>query len=483
MKLHMMMAAVLTLALPIAVRAQQAQAAGASVSGTVFCADTNAPARFAKVLFKSTSADGGNPFMKNLMSNMAKMGADGGKTDAAKSPEEEKQMQAQLSAANKAMSHATDMLNASTVGMNGEYSLAGLKPGTYYIHAVAAGYVDPLTEFTDEELASTDPAVKARIAAKVQIITVNGNEAAHVDLRLERGAAVSGRVLFDDGSPASGWMVSAIQPGSKSDLSESTMAAVQALTPSGSQTVARTDDMGNFRLSGLAAGEYALRAGMVTTATGVSASNISEAGSGINLAVYSGDTFDRAAAKAFKMGTGENRAGADITVPQRKLHNIVGHVAAKTDNHMINTGTVTLTEKDNPGLELNASIHADGSFRYEYLPAGTYELKIGNAADSVTTGSSSLMGMAIPKKDTLRKYASDAKTVTLADMDVSSADFTLAQTDWVPPAKKLGAKDEDPAAALGALFGAMMSDDGDGEKPGAEKPAAPAPAAPPAAKP
>ena len=50
--------------------AQQANdVTGATVTGHVFCADTNAPARCARVILKSATPSGfGNDFMKNLES-------------------------------------------------------------------------------------------------------------------------------------------------------------------------------------------------------------------------------------------------------------------------------------------------------------------------------------------------------------------------------------------------------------------------------
>src|SRR5580692_10472174 len=52
---------------------------GSTVTGTVFCADTNAPARFAKVVLKSIEpSHAGEDFMKNLQENLQKMAAKDG---------------------------------------------------------------------------------------------------------------------------------------------------------------------------------------------------------------------------------------------------------------------------------------------------------------------------------------------------------------------------------------------------------------------
>lgn len=468
---------------PLALHAQQAAPAGSTISGKVTCSDTNAPARFAKVLFKPVEPGNGNPFLNNLQKTMQDMQAAQAKSGALPppSPDDAAEQKRRLAAASRGMSQVTDMLSASTSGLNGDYALTGLKPGSYYVHASLPGYIDPLSQFTDDELASTDPAVRARIAAAVPVITVSGTEAIRLDLRLERGASVSGKVLYDDGAPAAGWTVTAIHPGSDSedDAAEAAMAPALAMTGQAT-TIARTDDLGSFRIAGLPPGVYTLRAGLVAMPTGVSMGNAREAGSGINLTVYSGDTFRRSAAKTFTLIAGDTRTGVDITVPQHKLHNISGHVTAKADAHALNGGSILLTTKDDPSIHLTAAIRDDGSFAFNDLPSGSYTLKAAGAADTRTTGSSKLMGIAIPRTETLHMYAPGSADVTLADLDLTGVDFSLAQLDWKPPAH--GADDAgDPAAALGKVFGAMLSgDDSDDSKPtdGSAKPAAAQPAPP-----
>ncbi|HEY4379039.1 MAG TPA: carboxypeptidase-like regulatory domain-containing protein [Acidobacteriaceae bacterium] len=186
---------------------------GSTVSGHVYCADTNAPARFAKVLLKSTTpTHAGQDMMKSITDTITKNAAKSGQPAK---PQTDEQKRA-LAAASKGMDEVTDFLNASTVGLDGSYTFAGVKPGTYYVHAVFPGYVDAYSQFTDEDFASADPAIRARIA-QIPTVTVFGTDTGHAELRLEHGAALSGRVLYDDGSPAVGWTLTAIKPKSSAD--------------------------------------------------------------------------------------------------------------------------------------------------------------------------------------------------------------------------------------------------------------------------
>ena len=447
--------------------AQQPPNAGSTVTGHVFCADTNAPARFAKVLLKSAEGDHrGEEFMKRISDNMEKIaGKDGEPAPPAKPatpdkplPDDKKQA---MAAASKGMNAALDMMNASTVGLNGEFKVTGVKPGTYYVHVLYAGYIDDYDQFSDEDFAGTDPEIRARIA-KIPSITVTGTDSARADVTLERGAAISGRILFDDGSPAAGWTLSVIKPGTKENAADAAQAVMnQSLALSGAVQLAKSDDLGHFRITGLNPGEYALRATMIAPSIGVTAGNIMEGGSGINLTVYSGSTFNRADAKPLTVAAGEEYSGAEITVPASSLHNITGHVNAKSDGHTLNTGHVVLTSKSNPALHVIAAIRSDGSFHFEYLPSGiVYTLTTADAADGKITPSANpgFMGLNMPNTEILAKYETGSTDVLLGYADIDSIQLTVAQTDWKPSPNKPNTPTANPADIIKSVIDAGTSD-------------------------
>ncbi|WP_213805263.1 carboxypeptidase-like regulatory domain-containing protein [Granulicella sp. dw_53] len=424
---------------------------GSTITGHVICADTNTPARFAKVFLKSTAPDhSGEDFLKRFNDDLDKSTAgDGPQAKPVKPPSEEQQRI--RSAAARNMNRATDLLSASTVGLDGYYSFAGIKPGTYYLHTVYNGYVDPFDEFSAEDLESTDPAVHARVAARLVTVNISGTDSARVDLRIERGAALSGRVVFDDGTPAAGWILSVIHPKSVEDPADVLISNLSQVIALGKGIpLPMTDDLGHYRIAGLPAGDYTLRANLRTASIGISAANIGDGGSGIDLAVYSGNTFSRSDAKSFKLAAGEEHAGIDITIPARSLHNIIGYVAAKTDGHTLNSGEVSLTSKGNPALHLKAAIRDDGSFHYEYLPPGAYTITVDDAADSKITGSgNNFMGLNIPDQEITHKYGTTTTDITLTDSDVDSIHLTVAEVSWTPPEKKPRTQLSGPDDAVG----------------------------------
>ncbi len=400
---------------------------GSTVSGHVRCADTGAPARFARVLLKSTTqGDAGERFMNQIEQSMQKSLAKSGKTPPKKEQTDEQKRQ--RAAAARSMNEATDLLNGTTVGLDGGYTFVGVKPGTYYVHVIFPGYIDNYAQLTEADFASSDPAIRARIAALPKV-TVNGTDTARADLRLDRGAALAGRVLYDDGTPAAGWAVWALRPDAAESSDDATNPSIQKqVAVESGKPVATTDDRGMFRIAGLAGGKYVLRANESATPIGVGMGNLNQAGSGIRLAVYAPGTFQRSAARTISVTQGEEHTGADITVPARSLHALVGHVYAASDNHALNKGDVLLTSKTDPTLHLKAPIRDDGSFHFDYLPGDTpYTLSVADAADATySTGSPSFLGLSVALPDVKQSYEPATQEVLLGKGDNETVRFTLA---------------------------------------------------------
>ncbi len=99
------------------------------------------------------------------------------------------------------------------------------------------------------------------------------------------------------------------------------------------------------------------------------------------LVVYSGGAFREKDIKPIEIGAGEDVDGFDIAFPIDDLHVVSGTVTAKTDNHPVNAGWVSLNDPETKAMLRHTKIEEDGSFKFSYVPEGQYELKIG-AADT-----------------------------------------------------------------------------------------------------
>ena len=424
--------------------------AGGTVTGRVLLGDTGGPARFAKVLLKSaappTGKEGANPFGALLSGmgdddNAPKKAAKPAAAKPKLSAEDEAEKKKAEAASAQLFAAIGDMMVSTTVGADGVYTFTNVKAGTYYVHATAAGYIDPFTQFSAVDLASTDAAMRARIAAAAPTVTISGTGQAKADLRLDRGGSIGGRVLYDDGSPAAGWIVRTVHDAPADAGSGMEAFGVDAgdLDLAHASETSTTDDTGHFRIAGLASGEYVLQARLTAPALGRSSFN-AMAGmggmmdrTGIKLTVYSGNTTHKAEAKALSLRAGDDRSGYDLTVPLRNEHTVGGMVRAKSDGHPISGGTVELTAQDaagkeDPSFHLVTAIRDDGTFRFDYVPGpATYTLKANHAVDVTTTKVTQMMGSNIATQKTNHTYGSATATTMLGSGDVTDVKLDVPE--------------------------------------------------------
>jgi Carboxypeptidase regulatory-like domain len=177
-----------------------------TVTGHVYCADTQKPARFANVRLQLVDAQGG------------RFGGRGG---------------------------------FATTGSDGFFRMTGVSPGDYYADVMMPGYVQPLRGML-RDLQNLTPADRDRINAQLTRVSVAANQAANVQVMIYRGATISGTVSFDDGAPAAGVSIQAFVLATSTTGTQTTGTAPQQSFAG----FAQTDDRGQFRVTGLADGTY-----------------------------------------------------------------------------------------------------------------------------------------------------------------------------------------------------------------------------------
>jgi hypothetical protein len=322
--------------------------ATSTVTGHVYCADTNTPARLASVMLEPVRA------------------------------------------VEEAGSHQGDshgerlLLTAVQTTLDGSFVIPKVRPGTYYVVAYKTGYLSPLGTFPTEVLDHPSEEDRARIAATVPIVKVEAGLPASLDIRLERGAAISGTALFDDGSPAADLAVHAlIRHGQGQKQSWTALPP----TPFKMDSEVHTDDLGRYRLVGLAPRDYIVQIdlelqdrdfGVEIGGAGGSRQDRSIA----RIAFYSGSATRKRDATSFKLAAGDEHNGEDITIPLSKLHTLSGELLSAHDGHVLNSGTVSLRDPDDQSeVESSKVGRADGKFHLLFIPEGNYTLHVSNAAD------------------------------------------------------------------------------------------------------
>jgi hypothetical protein len=265
--------------------------------------------------------------------------------------------------------------------------------GTYYVIASSPGYVSPYAALSIAEARSpygeSQPLGPAQQAAKQAVlkaiprITVS-NLPVSTDVTLERGAAVSGNITYDDGSPAAGLQVTVLSR--MRQEGKETWAPFKSLPGSEFRPI-YTDDRGIYRISGLPAGKYLVQVNLDLTLqiTYMSHSSTSTSSSGGHydiLTIYSGSTPRLKDAAGFSLDLGEERPGEDLRIPISKLHTIHGNIVSAHDGHVVNGGQVTLRYADDKSLAAAANSSAeDPGFTLNFVYEGDYTLASPMSAD------------------------------------------------------------------------------------------------------
>lgn len=321
-----------------------------SVAGHVFCADTNAAARFARVTIEAVDD------FKGLDQN--------GK------------------ASPTAKAHSASSVAVDTK-LDGSFLIRSVEPGRYYILVELPGYLSPLAPLTQEAVELPSEEDIKRLRTILQQVTVVRGKVSRLDFRLERGASLSGTVRYDDGSPAAGLSVSLLRKDRDGILKQVSNGLQDSFS-----SRQRTDDLGHYRVAALSPAEYLVSVGLRSLSVSVTgallgAGEFSGTGTNEQVQIYSGSTARRSEAKLISVGEGQDIDGADITVPILKLHSVSGVVVAEQDGHPLNSGSVVLLDPSDKSTISEGWVHlADGRFEMELVPEGRYVLRISSAADS-----------------------------------------------------------------------------------------------------
>ena len=348
-----------------------------SITGHVYCSDTNAPARLAKVTLMPIPEDTG-PVEK-----------------------EKRQPQRTLFAPIQTL-------------LDGSFTMPHVEPGFYYLVVQYPGYVSPVSQLTREDLAHPSLDMQKFIASVLPAVSVTSNRVTTSDIRIQRGAAIKGIIHYDDGSPAPNLYIRVLHKDKKDHWNPI-------------PNIGRmSDDDGQYRIIGLPAGEYILQTDLsLEDELTDQLFNGSESSGGsyfsstrYNLPIFSGGQTRQRDAKHIKLGDGEEDSGEDIVIPISKLHSITGNITQARNGHVINAGTVVLQYPDDNSQVTTAKVDkADSTFHFDFVPEGNYILKVTDARDVTREEISNGLPGAIPpthtKETTIKNYGEQQQPIVI----------------------------------------------------------------------
>lgn len=432
MKTWIVVATAVAMSVAAGVGAQQAAAQSGTVTGHVTCSDTQKPARFATVLLFGVPAPA-----RGVMLPPAPM--TGAKDD-------DSQAMAGLKAGMAAF-NSTSFVQTQT-DEEGAFSATGVAPGDYYVFASVPGYVQPVNEVKAAIEAGADP---QKLLPGIPMVHVSAASESLASVSIDRGAAVSGKVVWEDGSPVTKANVMVVAAKGEKPLPPQYSMVVMGSVGAGG-SIAITDDLGQFRIAGLAPGEYYVKATLQTKSQfsmqkGQMNFNFNQLAAEKPLTVFAPAAFHQAGAKAVTLTAGQDLEGQDIAINLGNLHSVSGRIASAEDHHSINSGTVSLTDASDKEFSRSASVNADGSFTVRFVPSGTYTLDVEEAADTVPSTKARGKGLLnFASDEPVKSYDDKKQPVVVADDDVMGQGIELTPSATVR-------KPLDVGGVLGGLLG------------------------------
>ena len=354
---------------------QTARAEGV-VTGTVMCTDTQAAARFAMVTLIPVKQDddGGRGGPGRFMG-----GGGSGRTD-----------------------------------LQGNFTVSNVAAGDYYVAASATGYVSAVDML---RMVGQEGGDTGSVLASLPQVHVMAGSSSNVSLSLTRGGVLSGKLVWDDGSPAAGVGVTAMLQTEGTAPAQGNRADLMFGFGSGGG-LGPTDDRGQFRLTGLMPGTYLLRATVETPASGASRGFTR----GFVLAMYAPGKIRKTEAKAITLGPAEERDDVGFTLSLAALHTVSGHVAA-VSGPAVMSGAVRLVDTTDSSLSRTASVGEDGSFVLTYVPSGSYTLTATGSTSAASAGGYGRGGRGGSSQGS--SFQAFTESLSVTDGDVTNLEIEL----------------------------------------------------------
>jgi hypothetical protein len=383
-----------------------------SVTGHVYLADTRSPARGARLMVLPLSQLG--------------FGA----------PDHE-------SPANDGQPHT------AVTALDGSFFLPHIAPGQYVVLAFAAGYLSALDGIDFPGGAEPNQvdlkAMEKKLMENAPTVHVRGAESASIDIDLQRGAVLAGKVIYSDGAPAGQLQLLLQKPGEPKPGAENAMDIVSMMRTLYLQQRMTTDDQGHFRISGIAPGSYLLAVTQNFEASAnfgedmVAAFNPTANSTARRLTIYSGNTLHRKDAKVYQLKAGDAVDDIEITLPLSGLRSIRGSVAGK-DGTPLNYGSLDLIDTSDSTIAFHAAVEVDGQFRFSGIPEGTYELKTSNGRVFENPPNGELPDVFVQQQPQqfkpVRAFADTKVPIVVQTTDIDGLSVTLADTKIPDPPKQ-----------------------------------------------
>ncbi len=252
------------------------------------------------------------------------------------------------------------------VASDGSFEIGSVPPGNYTVMLYDPGYI------------AQDPRIHVALPSprSPQKITILSGQRKSLELEMERGGSIEGRVTFVDGRPAH----TGLQVGAEIAVNVEVETEPGKFSQFGG--AAHTDSNGHYSIDSLPTGRYivftAFPGNMVSTTRG----RIGTSGR----VIFAPSSVRASKARVVELQQPRSYAGVDIQVPMQGLHSVTGTIVDGYGN-AISNGLIRLYPKGEPDLSMSAPPGTHGEFSFTDLPDDEYTVRV------ESYGESSFLGM------------------------------------------------------------------------------------------
>jgi protocatechuate 3,4-dioxygenase beta subunit len=237
---------------------------------------------------------------------------------------------------------------------DGRFAFDKMAPGSYRIDVQKTGFA-PLIE-----------------PGRAPTTEVAAGQTVELNLQLQKGGVITGKLLDASGEPLPDARVMAMHR----VIAPSGMP--QRLLPAPSQGPQQTNDVGEFRVTGLAPGEYVVAA-MPHSAFGLGAPAVTpSANSTAATTTYYPGTIDQAAAQPLTVAAGQTVDNINFSMQSVAAFRVSGRVVDENDTPVANAMVMLMGDPRSGAAFMGPAGSArtgdDGRFTIADVPFGTYRV-------------------------------------------------------------------------------------------------------------
>jgi len=302
--------------------------------------------------------------------------------------------------------------NTTVTDAEGKFSMKDIEPGQYRFTASKAGFVQTSYGATPANRQGTT------------LTLAKGQSAKDIEFRLQPHAVITGRVLDDDGDP--------VQYAQVQLMSYRTMQGKRQLVPSSG---ASTNDLGEYRIFGIAPGKYFLS--VIQRERGIAYGGVdrsaAQAPDESYPTTYYPGTLDLSGATQLNIATGSMMQGMDVTLRKVRTFRIKGRVTGFAPS--MRGGNVSVMPKGGAAYFLFAYERTNTMWR---SPGGEFELRgVRPGTYTITAQAWEPPSTQFIGKETIEVRDSDVEGVTIAISPGVEVSGTLRIESDVPIEAKL----------------------------------------------